>query len=296
MNNPSCYALLRNSSAFVAVMASLALIIGCSPPTPRATGNARAYEDAKDMFKKGRFDRALDFTGGLANSSPPNEFTERARVLQAVILSGLVNAYQNLTDAYQKGSEKTPNAHLKGEYNRLRHDNLEYWSRTGLGLGEVALQLTRGGAISKELVLEAPYPSTEGPLVITQLNRVIEGASIPPEDEEAAARDAQSKGIDDALAEVVQGDRSKARSELTGGPVKLDSVDFALFLAKHLLDGANAYDRKHMHEPTKFLALYGESQKAVTAALALLKDSPNADKQKAAKKLQDQLKAAMKNM
>ncbi len=296
MNNSACHTALQNGSAFFALVVGLTLLVGCSSSTPRPTGNARAYEDAKDMFKKGSFDRTLDFTGGLANSSPPNEFTERARVLRAVILSGLVNAYQNLTDAYQKGSEKTQNSHLKGEYNRLRHDNLEYWSKTALALGDVALQLTRGGSIPKELTLEAPYPSVEGPMVITQLNRVTEGGLIPAEDEEAAARDAQRKGIDDALAEVVQGDRSKARSEVTGAPLKLNGVDFALFLAKHLLDGASAYDRKHRHEPTKFMALYGESQKAVTAALALLKDSPNQDQQKQAKKLQDQLKAALKTM
>lgn len=296
MRQSLCHLPLQIQSGLPLVMVSLSLLVGCSSSPPRPTGNAGIYADATDMFNKGRFDRALDFTGELANSSSQTDFTDRARVLRAVILSGLVNAYQNLADAYQKGSEKTQNAHLKGEYNRLRHDNLEYWSKTALALGDVGLQLMRGGGIPKQVTLEAPYPATEGPMAVTQLSRVREGGSIESEDQEAATRDAQRKGIDDALAEMVGGDRSKARSELVRGPVKLNGVDFALFLARQLLVGAGAFDRKHMHEPTKFMALYGESQKAVGAALALLKDNPNPDQEKEAKKLQNEVKVALRTM
>src|SRR5215470_3931311 len=148
------------------VSLGLTLLVACSSPSPKPTGTARAYAEAEQMFHKGNFDRAIELTDKLANSSPPNEFTERARVLRAVIFSGLVNAYKELTEAYGKGAEKAQAANLKGDYRRLRQDNFQYWSSAALVLGEVAQQLTTGGTIPKELTLEAPYPATEGPVAV----------------------------------------------------------------------------------------------------------------------------------
>ena len=67
-----------------------------------------------------------------------------------------------------------------------------------------------------------------------------------------------------------------------------------LIRVRQLLVGAEAFDRKHGDEPTKFMVLHARSQEAVKEALAQLKDNPNADEEKEAKKLQDELKAAMK--
>lgn len=294
MKNRSPHSALGSSCALLPIIFTLWLIGGCSP-VKRPMGPARAYEDAKEMFGRGRFDRAAEFADELAKASPPNAFTERARVLRAVIFSGQVNANKELADAYAKGFEITKNPHAKAEFGRLRHDHLQYGSKLALGLGEVAHQLAQGGTIPKELTLEAPYPSAEGPVMLTQLNRVLEGGSIEPEDQEAAAVDAQRKAIDDALAKVVNGDRSKARAALMAGPVKLDGVAFALFLDRQLMNGASFFDRKHMHDPQKFKVLCGEADGVAKAALALLKTNPDPEKEKNVKKLQDEIKTAMKN-
>ena len=62
-------------------------------------GPAGDYQDAKDMFKRNRFDRTLEFTDGLATASPPTKFTERARVLRVVVFSGQLKSAQGLADA-----------------------------------------------------------------------------------------------------------------------------------------------------------------------------------------------------
>jgi hypothetical protein len=284
------------SREFFAVISSLVLVVACSSPSPKLTGPARAYAEAEETFNKGNFDRTIELTDKPANSSPPNEFTERARVLRVIIFSGSVNAYKELTDAYEKGSQAAKEPALKGEYRRLRQDNFQLWSKGALVLGEVAQQLTTGGIIAKELTLEASYPSAEGPITLIQLDQVKKGNSIGPEGEDAAAADARRKGVDDALAEIMGGDRSKARTALTAGPAKLSGAGCALFLARQLLVGAEAFDRKHGDEPTKFMALHARSQEAVKAALAQLKENPNADQEKEAKQLQDQLKSAMKTI
>jgi hypothetical protein len=273
----------------------LLLVAACSAPVERPRGAAGAYLDATDMFGRARYDRALEFTESVASASPANAYTERARVLRAVILIGELHAYKELGEAYSKGAEASKNPRYKAEYERLRHDNFQYASKLALGLGEVLQQLTQGGAISKELTLQAPYPSIEGPMTVSQLNRVREGGWIEPGDQEQAALDAPRMGVDDALADVVRGDRFKAQTQMKAGPVKLDGADFALFLGNEMLTGASLFDKKHIHDPEKFRLLCGLADQSAKAAAALLKDAPDPDKEKRLKKLQDQIKADLKN-
>jgi hypothetical protein len=287
---------IRSGRLLGLLVTALAFILSCSAPQPRPTGVAYEFDSAKDMFKRGRFDRAADFADGPATAVPPNAFTERALVLEVAIYSGQVKAYKELADAYQKGADVTKNSRFKAEYERLRHDNLQIGSRLALALGDAAHRLTEGSQIAKELTFEAPYPTTEGPLTLPPLAHVMEGGWIEPDEQEAVARDAQFKGIDDALAGIVGGDRSKARSVLNAGPVKLDGVDFSLYLGKALLEGASLFDRKHMRDSLKLRTLCGVADEAAKAALALLKENPNRDKEKAVKKLQDDVKKALKNL
>jgi hypothetical protein len=182
------------------LLASLALTSSCSQPVPKPTGPGADYQDAKDMFKRGRFDRALEFSDGLASAVPATKFTERAQVLRAIILSAQVKSDKELVDTYTKGADQARNTHFKAEYDRLRHDNTQAGISAALGLAETAHQLLEGGKVSKELILETPYPSVEGPLEVADLARVREGGWIELDHQESAAIDSLNKGIDDALA------------------------------------------------------------------------------------------------
>ncbi len=287
---------LRSTQRPILAITSLLLMLACSPPVQRPTGPARDYEDAKDMFKRGRFDRALEFSDGLAKASPPTSVTDRARVLRVIIFSGRIKAYKDLADAYGKGVDNTKNPHFKGAYGQQRHDALQYGATSALGLGEVAHQWTQAGGLPKDLTLEANYPTVEGPIEVRDLLRVQDGGWIEPEQQEAAAVDAVHKGIDDALAEAVNGDRAKARSELAAGPVKISGVDFALYLDKQLLEGASFFDRKHIRDSQKLRILTGQCDEIAKAALALLKDNPDKDKEKEIGKMQDRIKTTAKNL
>lgn len=281
-------------SVCLAALAVLMLLISCEPPAKRPVGPAHDYADAKDLFKKGNIDRTLQYTEGLAEASPPNDYTERARVMRVIIFSGGIKAHTELAEAYGKGNEKAKNPRFKAEYGRLRSDSLQYGAKAALGLGETAHLLTGGAGLGKEVTLELPYPDAEGPVTITQLTRVTEGGWIEPEDQESASNDAQRKGIDEALAEAVGGDRAKARTALSAGAVKIDGAAFALFLGRKLLAGANLFDRKHYNDYQKFKLMTGEADEAAQAALAFLKDKPDKDKEKDVKKLQADIQAAIK--
>jgi hypothetical protein len=147
------------------------------------------------------------------------------------------------------------------------------------------------------LTLEASYPTTEGPVEVKELARVKDGAWLEPEgatSQESAALDSLHKGIDDALADAVSGDRPKAASALASGSTKIQGVDFALFLAKGLADGATIFDRKHARDSQKMKTLCDEGNETLKAAAALLKEKPDPDKDKTLKKLQDQFKTILK--
>jgi hypothetical protein len=270
------------------------LVVACSAPTPRPTGDAATYQDAKGMFRKGRFDRTLEFTEGLAEQKPPKEFTQRAQVLRSITYAGLMQGYKDLAEGYGKGSEATKNPHFQIEYKRIRNDALHAGGQAALGLGEVAHSLTEGGQIAKEVTLDAAYPASEGPLEVAELIKVRTGAWIEPDQQEAAAKAAQLKGVDEVLGAVVEGDRSKARNAMNAGPVKIEGADFAIFLGRQLVDAAGFFDRKHLGDYQKLKLLCGVADDSATAALALLKDKPDKDKEKAAKKIQDQVKAVVK--
>jgi hypothetical protein len=279
-----------------ALCLSLALALSCSAPVERPIGPAGDYLDAKDMFKRSNFNRTLEFTDGLATASPPTKYTERALVLRCIIYAGEVESYKELAEAYERGADQTKNSHFKAEYGRQRHDNLQYGTRAALGLADAAHRLTLAGGIPKEVPLEAPYPTTEAPIEIRELMRVKEGGWIEPEQQDTVATDSLNKGVDDALAQAVGGDRSKARTDLSAGSTKVNGVEFALFLGNALVDGATMFDRKHARDPLKLKMLCGEADETVKAALTLLKESPDKDKEASVKKLQDRIKATGKNL
>ncbi len=278
------------------LLASLLLTMSCSQPVPKPTGPAADYQDAKDMVKRNRFDRALDFTDGLASASPATKYTERAQVLRAVILTGQIKSYKELVDAYGKGVEATKNTHFKAEYQRIRQDNMQFGMKAALGLAETAHQLLEGGKVSKDIVLETPYPSVEGPQDIADLYHVMDGGWIEPDHQDAAAVDSLNKGIDDALAQVVSGDRSKARNALASGSTTISGQDFALFLGNEILEAATFFDRKHSNDSMKLKTVCNEGFEAVKAEETLLKDAPDKDKEKDVKKLEDRIKTMMKSI
>jgi hypothetical protein len=271
------------------------ILVSCGPATNKPAAATSPYERAAEAFKKGQLDSALSLTDKLARATPPADATERAQVLRAVIYSGELQAATELAAAYDKGAEKSKNPQFTAAYRRLHSDNLSIAANAALNLAETTHQLAPDGSIAKELTLETSFPTTEGPTSIKQLARVTEGGWIESDDQDAAQTDALRKGVDEALAEVVSGDRAKARQMLASGSTKLNGADFAIFLAKSLAEGAAVFDRHHGRDPQRMLTLCDEGDVAVKAALAQLKDKPDKDLEKEAKKLQDQFKTIRKD-
>lgn len=292
LNNSS-----SNGRALVCLISLvIAALLGCSAPQPRLTGVAYEYDSAKDMLKKAKYDKALEFSEAPAKATPPNAFTFRAQVFQVAVYSGLIRGYGELADGYRKGSDTTRNAGFKAAFERQRNDSMQYGSRLALGLAQLAHLITEAKTLEKEYTLDAPYPSQEAPLSLPQLARVTEGGWIDPEEQETLGKEVLLKGIDDALAGLAGGDRSKARTALAAGSVKIDGADFGLYMGKELLYSASLFDKKHTRDSTKLRLICGEAGEAGQIVAAMLKENPNKDREKALKKLQDDIKNALRVM
>ncbi len=271
------------------------VVISCGPTANQPAVQTSPYDRAKDAFKSGQLDKALDLTDKLATATPAVDTTDRARVLRAVIYAGELKGTKELAEAYGKGSEKAKNPRFESEYRRLQHDNQQAAAKATLNLAETAHQIAPDGVIVKQLTLEVSYPVTEGPTEIKDLARVEQGAWIESDQQESASADSVRKGVDEALADVVSGDRAKARQALANGSTSLDGAAFAIFLSKELADGAVIFDRHHSRDPQKLITICDEGDETLKAALAGLKDTPNKDEAAEVKKLQDKFKTIRKD-
>ena len=288
---PSLPAVPRSLRVLGLLMAAVGVLASCGNGPVEAPPYARATE----AFKNGRLTTALNLTEKLAIATPPADATDRARVLRAVIYTGQLKCARELSEAYSQGADKTKDPKTEVAYRRSQNDNLRRAEDVAFKLAETANQIAPDGVIAKELTLEASYPTTEGPTEIKELASIEKGDWIDPDKQESVSADALRKGVDDALADVVAGDRSNARQALAGGSLKLGGAAFAIFLAQELADGAVVYDRHHGINEQRLDILCDQSDQSLKAALAILKDAPNKDLEKQVKKLQDRLKTIRKD-
>lgn len=285
----------QNLRMFGLVVVAGIILVSCGPTANQPAVQTNPYDRAKDAFKGGQLDKALDLTDKLATATPAGDSTDRARVLRAVIYTGELKSTKALAESYSKGAEKAKNPRFQSEYRRLQHDNEMAAAKATLNLAETAHQIAPNGVIAKELTLDLNYPTTEGPPEVKSVALVEQGGWIEPDQQETAQLDSLRKGIDDALADVVSGDRAKARQALTNGTVNLDGAAFAIFLARELADGAVIFDRHHSRDPQKLITICDEGEETLKAAVASLKDTPNKDQAAEVKKLQDKFKTIRKD-
>lgn len=267
-------------------------LAACSSSSSPPKGPGVDYEQAKMMFKQGNLDRALNLTDAMAAGNSNNPGTLDALVLRAVIYSGHIGAYRELADTYKKGAEAATNSQSVASYNRRRSNAMQYGSEAALSLGEAVMQLTSKKDFPQELMLDAPWPSVEGPRAIDDFARIRRGAWVPEDAQDNAAIDVQHKAIIEVLGELVGGGHSKARVAMDAGPVKLNGLDFALFLEKQLVGGIELFGPNYLANPGQLKTLCGVAERLIPPIEAMLKEHTDSTKEAQFKKLQKQIKDA----
>jgi hypothetical protein len=265
-------------------------LMACSSSVSPPRGPGYDYQQAKLMFKQGNLDRVLSLTDSMASGGSTTPEALKARVLRAVIFSGRIDSYKDLADTYQKGSQIATKAQSVTSYNRHRSNAMQYGSESALNLGEIIMEFTSKPEFPKEVTLDAPWPSVEGPQAVDNLARIRRGVWVPEDAQEAAGLDAQRKALDDVLADLAGGDRSKAKTAMEAGPVKIDGLDFALFLEKQMVDGLTLFGPKYLANPGQLKTLCDVAKRLVPPIETMLKEKPDKAKEAQLKKLQDQIK------
>ena len=283
-----------SSRLWIPAVSLSVFLTACSSSVSPLKAPGVDYQQARVMFKQGNLDRPLSLTDSMASGSPGDPDTLNARVLRAVIFSGQVRAYKEMADTCKKGSQIATNPRFMASYNRRRSNALQYGSNAALNLGEVIMEFTAAPDFPKEVALDAPWPSVEGPEVISALARIREGGWVPEDEQDTAVLDARRKGIDEVLGEFVGGDRSKARTEMRAGPVKISGLDFALFLEKQMVNGLALFGPQYLGDPGQLKTLCGVADRLVPPITTMLKANPDKAKEEELKKLQKQIKDAEK--
>lgn len=156
------------------------------------------------------------------------------------------------------------------------------------------MQLTSKPDFPKEFTLDAPWPDVEGPKAIAAFARIQRGAWVPEDAQDSAGLDVQHKAIAEVLAELLGGDRHNARTAMGGGPVKLNGLDFALFLERHMVDGLELFGPKYLANPGQLKTLCDVTTRLGPPIEAMLKDKPDKTKEAEFNKAQKQIKDAGK--
>ncbi|HVB28438.1 MAG TPA: hypothetical protein VNG91_01385 [Terriglobia bacterium] len=281
-----------SSRLWVLAVSLMLFLTACSSSVSPPKMPGVDYQQAKLMFQQGNLDRALSLTDPVASGSQGNSDTLNARVLRAVIFSGRIRAYKEVADACKKGSQTVANPRFRTSYDRRRSNALQYGSNAALNLGEVVMALASD--FPKEVTLDAPWPSAEGPEVVAALTKIRQGGWVPEDEQDTAVLDAQHQAIDDVLAELFGGDRNKARMAMSAGPAKIDGLDFALFLEKQMVDGLDFFGPKYLGSPGQLKTLCGVAERLIPTIATLLKAKPDKAKDAEFKKLQKQIKDAEK--
>ncbi len=271
-----------------------AFLTACSSSVSPPGGAGVDYQTAKVMFKQGNLDRALSLTDNMASSDSNSPDALKARVLRAVIYSARIDAYRELSDTYQKGSQIATKAQPVTSFNRHRANDMQYGSEAALNLGEAIMKFTSQPEFPKEVTLDVPWPGVEGPQQIDALSRIGRGIWVPEDTQESAGIDAQHKALDDVLVELIGGDRSKAKAALEAGPVQISGLDFALFLEKNMVDGLELFGPKYLASPGQSKTLCDVADRLAAPIAAMLKEKPDKAKEASYKKLQDRIKDAKK--
>jgi hypothetical protein len=270
-------------------------LMACSSSTSPPTGTGVDYQQAKVMFKQGNLDRVLSLTDAMASGSSNSPDSLNARVLRAVIFSSRVIAYKELADTYKKGSQVAKHPRNVSSYNSHCSNALQFGSDSALNLGEVVMEFTSKPDFPSDLTLDAPWPSVEGPGVVDAVAKIRRGSWVPEDAQDSAGIDTQRKALDDVLGQLVGGDRGKARTAMTAGPVKLDRLDFALFLEKQMVAGLALFGPKYLASPGQLKTLCGVADRLVPPIEAMLKQKPDKAKESELKNLQKQIKDAEKS-
>jgi len=268
--------------------------LSCGGPPKVARGSAEyQYIETKKAISEAKFEKAISLTGEILNRSVSTEYTDKARILRIILLSGLSRGYGKMAEAHLSGFEKS----IK-KAGALRSAAFDYYRKqksVSLGFFEACDFFLKNYSEKTPYVLDVEFPSQD----LTpnrRLDEVRSGTLLEPEQLKAAEEDELRNGVITSLTGFLGagGDRAKAKKLLEDGPKTLDHSEFMVMLGRTLLDDQKVFGRGVLNEIQNYRQFYDKSAECSDLALKLLKDNPNQEIQSQADQLKTDLEILKK--
>lgn len=276
----------------VVLVVVLTLLLGaCSSSNAPAVGSPEwLWNAAKDTYTAGDLEKTCDNLYKIEKAGS-NPYVQRARAWRMLLLAGRGMARVELAQAYADGWKATRTEQTT--YARQKNDNLLEAKRHAFDLFE------EYGAFAKDLasppqpvVLEFSFPQGSAAQV-TEMDRVYKGMSVTDAMQATAQDKMVQRGVIRAIGSVLatEDDAAGAQTALKSGRAEVPPARFVLAVAVAFNRLSGTFDRKALNEPEKQKLF---QDRAVELSKKVLDMKPDADTEKAAKKLQADIEKAQK--
>lgn len=275
--------------SLILVLTLVLLMSACGGSRGPAMGSPEwLWSAARASYTGGDFEKACDYLRRIEKQGD-NPFAERARAWRLLIEAGSSSAQMETAKAYNEGSALAGTE--RTAYLRAREEHAKEARRHGIalveGYGDLLKQIS-----DKPVLLEFPFPAGTAANV-ADLDRVFKG--MPVSEDVRASIDAKmvQRGVVRAVAAVLatEDDSATAQAAFKDNKAEAPSARYLLAMAVTLNRVSLAFDRKYLNEPDK-QRLFQQNAKTVLARVLELK--PDADTEKAAKKLQADIDEQLK--
>ena len=221
----------------------LTLACGAGPPQP---GTPEFYWAAvKTAYATGDYLKANDGLAQLVKTD--SELGVRSQPLAIIISTGIAQAYTELSDSFDKGSEAN-----RDSFTALHRQTNVFRSHAGTATLECAeaVQKFLAGAKADSITVELPYP-TGNVAEPAQLERISKGANLPAGELETLQRDMLRRGVVLSMLHFVGAgdDPAKGAEIFKSGEVKVPRAVFVEQMAKALLDRCDLFSGKKLDKP-----------------------------------------------
>ncbi len=265
------------------------LLISCeSAPKGPAKGSPEAnYQAAKSAFRIGEMEKVHDYLEKLEGSGP---FAARAAAWQVLLESGMMLGPLELADVYDKTA--TRGGPKKVEYLREKSAQLKEVRAHALHLLETYPRFEKAVAGKTSIALEFPFPEGSAAPVV-DLERIPKGMAMDAAQKEQMLANVMKRGIIRGFSAGISGidDSAGAEKVMHTGAGEVPAAKFWLGVGESMARTGEAFGPKQINESSRLKEFYQHALDIVK----MLKDmNPDADVQKAAKKLQADSEKALK--
>lgn len=277
--------------SLILILTLLLLMSACGGTRGPAVGSPEwLWSAARESYNSGDYEKTCDHLLKIEKQGD-NPFVERAQAWRLLIEAGSASAQMEIAKAYNDGSNLTRTertAFVRGRQEHAleaRRHTIELLEGSGDFLKQVS---------DKPVLLEFPFPrGTAAP--VADLDRINKGLSVT--DDVKTSTDAQmlNRGLVRAVATVLatEDDSAKAQSLFQGDKAEVPPARYLLGLATTLNRVSVTFDRKYLNEPQNQRLCQTKAKEMLARVLEL---KPDADTEKAAKKLQADIDKQLKEL